>query len=173
MAKIPANILRMALDAIDEPVAAIGKAVSDMPETAARALDDMAGAVDDWGWKGGKPKGLSVNEELSKVTGNTVYSIKPKRFLEEFSPGYPYTRDKAVSWDDVQDDDWFWEGPDISLSDGLPDSNDFEKLISSIEKTGILKPVVVSRDGTVLDGHHRVIAASIADKPIYFTIGKY
>lgn len=64
MAKIPANILRMALDAIDEPVAAVGKAVSDMPETAARALDDMAGAADDWGWKGGKPGEITGGEYM-------------------------------------------------------------------------------------------------------------
>lgn len=87
MAKIPANILKMALDAIDEPVAAIGRAVSDMPETAARALDDMAGAVDDWGWKGGKP---------GEITGGE-FEYKRRQLGDMFNSILPKNRGKAYS----------------------------------------------------------------------------
>lgn len=102
------------------------------------------------------------------VVTPTVQSLPVEEFTATYSPMY-----YAGTWDDVkamaEDDD-----PDLSeysehfLASGTS-GMDFDELVCSVEGDGIIEPVDVV-GGEVEDGHHRVVAAMYAGKPVPFRV---
>lgn len=63
------------------------------------------------------------------------------------------------SWEEESDDLWDW------------DSAHMNTLCDSIQREGIIYPVLVGDDGRLWDGHHRVVAAmalGLSEVPIDF-----
>ena len=91
MAKIPANILKMALDPLADSAQAIVRNVSDITADKVGALTRMADdVVDDWGWKGGKP---------GEITGGQYPDLKLR--IEKQLRNEPVWDDPAVTDDDI------------------------------------------------------------------------
>ena len=114
--------------------------------------------------------------DLTQDTG----TASPEEFRKTFKIGHPYkdTLDEenmpVKEWEDLYYSDEFNDGDLFYSKDGIPNSNDMIGLTKHIKKNGLIKPVRVDRNTMeVLDGHHRVIAASDAGKPIkYELVGK-
>lgn len=100
-----------------------------------------------------------------------VGRLPADEFMSKFSPGYPY--EKSKNWDDLMDNDDFWEGPDVVHQGETDWTSDISVLTNSVAKHGIKKPVRVGLNGQVVDGHHRVYAARQTGKPVPYTVERY
>ena len=78
--------------------------------------------------------------------------LSPDEFTARFLPS-EYGND----WDEVEDDRVFQTGEGWTV----------DELESSISKEGVREPVTVYK-GMLLEGHHRVIGARRAGKPVPF-----
>jgi hypothetical protein len=81
---------------------------------------------------------------------SAVESLHHKQFMRQFRPG-----EYSYKWKSVASNAEFLKGEPI------------DALIDDVGERGIQKPVLVY-DNTVVDGHHRVIAAAVNDQHIPF-----
>ena len=118
---------------------------------------------------------VNVPTQQGRVVDKTYadVTLDPRDFMKTYKVGHPYTQKSwggATNWDNLQDQEAFWEPPDVSRV-GAIDSGDMNSLTDDIEKRGITEPVIVDwKTKEVLNGHHRVIAASTvgAKIPVIF-----
>lgn len=79
-------------------------------------------------------------------------SLSPKQFMQRFSPS-----EYGQSWPEVtQSEDFAWTAPGA----------DDEQLKRDIAANGITNPVLVHKDGYVVDGHHRAVYAAEHGHPV-------
>ena len=78
--------------------------------------------------------------------------LNPDQFMKEYHPG-----EYAHKWRGVASNREFLKGEPI------------KDLIENVAEHGVQNPVKVYK-GTVVDGHHRVIAAAVAGKEIPFEV---
>lgn len=111
--------------------------------------------------------------DLTQDTG----TVSPQEFKKTFKIGQPYKdtigeeNTPIKDWDTLSYSDDYWEGSLFGGKDGLPMGNNMEALINSIRKKGLVNPVKVDRNTMeVIDGHHRVMAADDAGKPIKYEL---
>lgn len=90
--------------------------------------------------------------------------MKAAEFQKRFRVSHPY--DESLGWENLSDDDAFWEGPIVSRKGDI-DASNMENMEKHIRKHGIQNPVRVASN-KVIDGHHRVwIAGNISpDFPV-------
>lgn len=102
------------------------------------------------------------------VEAPEVQTLPVVEFIAKFPPMY-YAR----SWQDIQADAEAGHEPEGEYDDHFLVSGtsgmDFDELVCSVEDHGIIEPVTVI-DGEVEDGHHRVVAAMYAGKPVPYRI---
>lgn len=100
-----------------------------------------------------------------------VQVLPVAEFITTFPPMY-----YAGSWQDIKDiaeagnDDADPEDEyDAHFLASGTSGMDFDELVCSVEDDGILTPIDIE-NGEVQDGHHRVVAAMYAGKPVPFRI---
>lgn len=103
--KAGAKILQMALEQLDEAVPVVRSAAEEIPDAARKALDDMAGAVGDWGWKGGKPGEITGGEFLkawvpaSESERRNLYRRVADQFRKSSNPLLRSIADDTDDWE--------------------------------------------------------------------------
>lgn len=80
--------------------------------------------------------------------------LNPEEFIQQFAP-----TEYGDDWDEVEDDPAFLSGEGWKVDD----------LTESIAERGVQEPVSVYKNA-LLAGHHRVVAARWANKPIPYKV---
>jgi hypothetical protein len=98
----------------------------------------------------------------------TVQTMPVAQFIATFPPMY-----YGGTWEDIQVDAEAGHEPQGEYDDHFLASGtsgmDFDSLVCSVQDEGVQTPVDVV-GGEVEDGHHRVVAAMYAGKPVPFRV---
>lgn len=85
--------------------------------------------------------------------------MKAAEFQKRFRVSHPY--DESLGWENLSEDEDFWEGPIVRRTGDI-DASNMDEMEKHIRKHGIQTPVRVSGN-EVINGHHRVwIAGNIS-----------
>jgi hypothetical protein len=116
----------------------------------------------------GAAKGLSAirasgiparaTASVSGAFRKEIKTMPVSKVQKKYKVSEPYS---GYNWDTIGENSDFWEGPLIRRQ-GQIDSRDMDELTRNIQEIGITQPVRVSGN-RVIDGHHRIYAASNID----------